>query len=290
MIPFEFEAPIIKTLSLKYLKTLKSKHPYFTQFITQNFPLECIICATKPHFIISDCHHSIICQFTKSGLLNFKKAYYYKIRTLKGRYIAIREYFPHCKVVNNTITELYIVITSFEIIKGSNISYAPEPNVPPVTEAPEIKEMFEAIQSHSFKLALKPSEGEISDIEEQEDPQALANVKAEDASEALRRLIEEGIGDMLEDEDELVNYENVDEEEQIAEERAKKMKYEIEEDSDESAHLLDPLKDEIVKSMDSNPNDNYTSKILLVAANLSIPSDYHVITDIGKLREGKMET
>eukprot|EP00826_Nyctotherus_ovalis_P054647 TRINITY_DN7174_c0_g1_i15.p1 TRINITY_DN7174_c0_g1~~TRINITY_DN7174_c0_g1_i15.p1 ORF type:complete len:289 (+),score=67.25 TRINITY_DN7174_c0_g1_i15:170-1036(+) len=276
MIPFEFEAPVLKTLCLKYLRTLKSRHPYFMQFTTQNFPLECIVCATTPHFVISDCHNSIVCQFTKSCLLDFKRAYYYyKVRTLKGKYVAIRGYFPHCAVENTAIAELYLVVTEFEIIRGANISYAPAPSAPPIAEVHEIKEMMAEVQAHSYRLAIRPSEEEMSDVEEKEDPEALEAVKPEEASAALQKLVDEGVGDMLESEDEIVNYENIDEEECIAEERAKKMKYEDSEDSEESLNPSNQLKDELVKLMESSPDDCYTSKLLVDAANLSIPSDFY---------------
>lgn len=276
MIPFEFEAPVLKTLCLKYLRTLKSRHPYFMQFTAQNFPLECIVCATTPHFVVSDCHHSIICQFTKGCLLDFKRAYsYYKIRTLKGKYVAVRGYFPHGAVENAAITELYLVVTEFEVVRGPNISYAPAPSVPPVAEAPEVKQVLAEVQAHSYRLAIRPSEEEMSDVEEKEDPGALEAVKPEEASAALQKLVDEGVGDMLESEDEIANYENIDEEERIAEEKAKKMKYEDSEDSEESLDPSSQLKNELVKLMESSPDDCYTSKLLVDAANLSIPSGFY---------------
>jgi len=232
MIPFDFNEPKLVPLCTEYLKTVASEHPYFSPFVTHCLPLECIICGTNPKFVISDKYNTIQCEFTKQAMLNFKKSFMYsKLHTLKGKYAVLKSYFPHCTIDNSLVTEIKLIVTSFEIVRGTNIAYAATPDVTSILESPELDPMLGIVQSRVVRKAMEMREESPQKMEtmltDPDNAEMMPMIVSDytEASKAMQKIIEDGMNELLEKGDKLLDYTKIDIEERNAESEIRKLRY-----------------------------------------------------------------
>ncbi len=242
MIPFDFSGQRIAPFCVEYLKTLSSDHPYFTSYVTQCVPFECIVCATNPRFLVSDKYHTIQCEFTKKALINFKRnCMYAKMSAMKGKYLVLQRYFPHCVIQDSTVKDIYLVVTAFSMVRTSNVAYGTAPNARPIIAAEELSPILEIVQGRCFRKAMELREpiGMMMQIELLLTDPTKATVSplvfppqsdtagdpSTEGSKLLQEVADSGMAEMLEKDDRILAYHQMDQEERNAESEVKKIRY-----------------------------------------------------------------